>query len=234
MKSIARMQPYLFPYIGYFQLIHSVDNFVIYDDIQYMKHGWINRNRILLNGKPHYITFPVRKDELTTLINERRFAENINYIKKKILSTLRQAYSKAPFFDPVNSLLENIINVKDNNVATFSEHCLVEIVSYLQIDTCIKRSSRLGVDKSLTRENRVIAIVKELGASHYINSIGGKKLYHKERFAEKGIKLSFLNSNDIVYPQLDNEFVPWLSIIDVMMFNPVEKLNEYLAMYELV
>jgi len=234
MKSIAIMQPYLFPYIGYFQLIHLVDNFVIYDDIQYMKHGWINRNRILLNGRPQYITFPVRKDELRTLINERRFVENINYTKKKILSTLRQVYSKAPFFDPVNSLLENIINVNDNNVAAFSEHCLIEIVSYLQIDTCIKRSSRLGVDQSLTGEKRVIAIVKELGGDHYINSIGGRELYSKERFSEKGIKLSFINSRDIHYSQFNNEFVPWLSIIDVMMFNDVSTIRDYLDRYELV
>lgn len=235
MKTIAIMQPYIFPYIGYFQLIGAVDVFVSCDDVQYIKGGWINRNRILLNGLPKYITFPVKKGPRNFLINERFLADDIiTNEKKRILASLRHSYSKAPFFSVIYLLLEDIINIDERNVSRFAEHTQTEILKYLDINVEYKRSSELDFDKFLKLQDRVIEIVKKLDGKCYINPIGGLELYSSEEFAKNGIELRFLKSEVKPYQQFSDDFVPNLSIIDVLMFNSKEDVRLMLKQFSLI
>jgi len=228
------MQPYIFPYIGYFQLFEVCDIFVSYDDVQYIRRGWINRNRILFNANSKYITFPVNKAPRNTTIDRYFFHENIGNEKEKILSTLRQLYSKAPFFQSVYPCLEDILKVNENNVAEFVKNSLKRILDYLGISVEIRRSSHLRFDKSLKGQDRIIAILKALGGNCYINPIGGQDLYSPAEFAANNIDLRFLNCKSESYKQFSNEFVPNLSIIDVLMFNSIEQIRLMLKQFELV
>ena len=234
MKTICIMQPYIFPYIGYFQLFEVCDVFVIYDDVQYMKGGWINRNKILYHGSPKYITFPVKKVPLETTINKCFFHDNIKKKKNKILSTLHQVYSKAPFFQSVYPLINDIIKINENNVARFAENSLKSILDYLGINVEIRRSIDLKFNKTLKGQDRVIAIVKKVGGDCYINPIGGQDLYSSAEFAASNIDLRFLNCKAEPYKQFSNEFVANLSIIDVLMFNSIEKIQFMLKQFQLV
>ena len=234
MKTIVIMQPYIFPYIGYFQLFEVCDIFVSHDDVQYIKGGWINRNRILYHGSPKYITFPVNKAPHDTTIGHCFFHNSIGKGKKKILSTLHQAYLKAPFFQSVYPLLEDIVKVNENNVARFAENSQQRTLDYLGISFEIRRSSHLSFNKSLKGQERVIEIVKKLGGDRYVNSIGGQDLYSPAEFAANNIDLRFLNCKAEPYKQFSNEFMPNLSIIDVLMFNSIEQIQLMLKQFRLV
>lgn len=234
MKTIVIMQPYIFPYIGYFQLFEVCDIFVSHDDVQFMKGGWINRNRILFNANSKYITFPVNKAPHDTTIDHYFFHDSIGKEKRKMLAALRQVYSKAPFFHSVYPCLEDIIKVNENNVARFAENSLKWILDYLDIRVEIRRSSHLSFDKSLKGQDRVIEIVNELGGDRYVNPIGGQDLYSPAEFAENNIDLRFLDCKAEPYKQFANEFVPSLSIIDVLMFNSIEQVRLMLKQFNLV
>jgi hypothetical protein len=232
--KLGIMQPYLFPYIGYFQLIASCDLFVIYDDVQYIKGGWINRNRILIKDKPHYITLPIRNDSLHLDINERYFTPDFEKQKTHVLRQIEDAYRKAPFFKNVYDLVRECFQLKDENVASFVTQTIKQCCQYLNITTPFVTSSSLAKDSTLQAEDRVIAINKVLGADVYVNPIGGLELYNRENFANNGIELRFIRTLDLQYPQFSAPFVPALSIIDVMIFNPKEKVLEFLMMRDLV
>jgi hypothetical protein len=229
--TIAIMQPYFFPYIGYFQLINAVDQFVIYDDIEYTKKGWINRNRILLNGADHLFSIPLKNDSDYLSIDKRSLAENYPEHKKKITGQLISAYSKSPEFKNIFPLIEDCMNYPDSNLFSFIFYSLKKTCGYLDIKTGFIRSSTLNIDPSLKGEEKVLAINKRLNSSIYVNAIGGQELYSKERFSDNNLELKFIKTTPIVYPQFKNEFVPNLSIIDVMMFNPKEKVQEYLRSF---
>lgn len=227
--KIGIMQPYFFPYIGYFQLINAVDKFVIYDDVNFIKGGWINRNKILYNNGPLMINIPMLGASSFKKINEIQVGNN----KKKILKTISQAYKKAFFYNEVFSLVSDIIDYDNNNLAFFICNSISKINEYLHIDTQIMLSSELQKDNQVKGQERIISMCKELNASEYYNAIGGKKLYDKSLFAKNNIILSFINTKSIEYCQFNNEFIPSLSIIDVMMFNSPEKISGLLKEYEL-
>lgn len=229
---VAIMQPYFLPYIGYFQLINAVDTFVIYDNIQYTKKGWINRNRYLVNGGPADFTLPLRKDSDFLDIRDRRIADDFD--RKKLLNKLREAYRKAPCFEQVFPLMEGIISHPEPNLFHFIHHSVTEICRALAIQTKVIVSSTLDMDHTLRSQERVLAICEHLGAKTYINAIGGVDLYSRETFASRGIDLRFIRALPLEYPQLGGAFVPWLSILDVMMFNPPEMVKEVISRYELV
>ena len=232
--KLGIMQPYVFPYIGYFQLIHLVDKFVIYDDVQYMKGGWINRNRILVNGQANFISLPVKKDSLSSHINQREFADDWAHHKKKILKQIQGAYAKAPYAADVTSLITECFACTDANVSTFATLTLQVCCNYIGIQTPFVLSSTIDKDPNLDAQQRVLAISKTLDATHYINPIGGTDLYDKEVFTKYGMKLNFIESRQITYDQFPkHDFVPFLSIIDVMMFNPPGKIVELLEEYDL-
>lgn len=227
------MQPYLFPYIGYFQLISAVDKFVIYDNIEYTKKGWINRNRILLNRKSDCFTIPLKKNSDYALIIERELADNRKKEINKTINKIKNSYSKAPYFNEVFPMIENIFNYDELNLFNYIEFSLNQITSYLDINTEMILSSKIKVNHNLKSEKKVIAICEALGAKYYINPIGGEELYSKKIFRNNNIELSFLKSGMISYKQFDNDFVPWLSIIDVLMFNSKETMQVYLNEYSL-
>ena len=233
-KKLAIMQPYFFPYIGYFQLINSVDEFVIYDNIQYTKKGWINRNRILANGKDQLITLPIKKDSDYLNVIERELSESWDKDKSKIINIIKSSYNKAPYFKETFDLISQCLDNSERNLFKFIYDSIILINKYLEIKTPIVISSTINVNHALKSQDKVLSLCKAQDADVYINSIGGVELYDKEVFKQNGIELNFIKSNPIQYKQFNNEFIPWLSIVDVMMFNSKEKIQEYLNNYTLI
>ena len=230
--KLAGMQPYFLPYIGYFQLIEAVDTFVFGDQIQYMKQAWVNRNRYLVEGKDFMFTIPVKKDSIYLNINERYIADNFK--REKLFNQFNSAYRKAPYFQETFELFKHIVNYEEMNLADYIYHSIISICTHIGIKTKIVREVDINFDRSLKGDDRVVAVCQAFDAKIYINAIGGVELYSREWFAEKGIELKFIKSKPITYKQFDNEFVPCLSIIDVLMFNPIEKVQSMLQEYELI
>lgn len=231
--KLAIMQPYIFPYIGYFQLIKAVDKFVIYDDVNFINRGWINRNRILVNGKDSLFTIPLKEASQNKLINEI----DVNWDdawKSKWLKTLEQSYKKAPYFQQVRPIIEQTLEQEKIIFSEIIVENLKLINAYLGITTEIIASSSIYQNTELKAQTRIVDICLKEKANHYINPIGGIELYQKEVFEEQGMQLNFIKSKPVQYPQLKNDFVPWLSIIDVLMFNSVEQIQTFLDSYELV
>jgi hypothetical protein len=228
--TIAIMQPYFFPYIGYWQLINAVDTFVIYDDVNFIKKGYINRNSILVGGKSQKFTLELIGASQNKLINEIAVGNN----SKKLLKTIEMSYKKAPYFESVFPLIESILNNEEKNLAKYLGYSLKKISNYLKIDTNIIYSSDIEKDNSLKAQDKILDICDILQADKYINAIGGQELYNKDDFKSKDIELNFLDTDLIEYKQLKNEFVPYLSIIDIMMFNSKDEIKKMLVRYELV
>ncbi len=230
--KLGIMQPYFFPYIGYWQLINAVDKYIVYDDVNYIKGGWINRNNILLNGEKHLITLPLEEASSFKLINEISISKN-NILKNKLLKKIKNAYIKAPYYQNIMPLIESLI-LKNSNIAILNYNSIIAVKNYLDIKTEILLSSEINKNNELKAQDKVIHIAHLLKADEYINAIGGQKLYSKEDFAKENIKLNFLKTNDIKYEQFKNNFVSNLSLIDVLMFNPPEIIKEMLEDYELL
>lgn len=236
-KSVAVMQPYIFPYLGYFQLISAVDKFVFYDDVNFIKSGWINRNQLLNKNEQLKFTIPLDKPSSFKAINEIEI--NFNFYSKwkdKFFKTLEQTYSKAPYFKEVYPLIQEILKIeKDTNIATLAMESNIKVCEFLDIKTKFTVSSEeFSTSKSYDRKNRLIHICNSVEASKYINALGGQELYNKEDFKKEGVDLFFLKPELKSYPQFDNEFIPGLSIIDVLMFNNIENIKEMLYQYELI
>lgn len=231
--KVAIMQPYFFPYIGYFQLINAVDVFVIYDDVNYIKKGWINRNTILVNGKGFLFNIPLQKASQNKVINQIIIEYNSTW-KINLLKTITFSYKKAPFYTEVFPIIKNIIEHDEKNLAKFITHSLREICCFLSISTTIVNSSDIEKNNDLKAQNKIIEICKMQEADSYINAIGGTALYNKDAFIKSGLSLNFIKSKAIIYPQFKNEFIPWLSIIDVLMFNTVTDIKKMLNQYELL
>lgn len=231
--KIAIMQPYLFPYIGYFQLMGSVDKFVILDDVNFIKKGWINRNRILVDGKDHLFSIPLQKISQNKLICDTVLSDTTKW-KGDLLKTLELCYKKAPFYQSTSVLVNEILNYNSDNISEFNLNGLRLIAAYVGIDTEIINSSKCYKNNILKGQDRIVDICKKEKASIYVNLPGGVKLYDKKIFSENDICLNFIKSEDIVYTQLDKEFVPNLSIIDVLMFNDRTVVGNYLRRYELI
>lgn len=230
--KLGIMQPYFFPYIGYFQLISMVDKFVIYDNIEYTKKGWINRNRFLCNGNDKLFTLSLKKDSDYLDVVEREISDQFD--KKKLLNQFEMAYKKAPYFTVTMPLIDKIIMFEESNLFRYIFHSVQCVCKTLGIDTEIIVSSSIPIDHSLKRQDKVLAFCECLNAGTYINSNGGIPLYNKDEFKKRNIDLFFFQCDNIVYSQFNNEFVPNLSIIDVMMFNSVEQVHELLNCYTLV
>ena len=228
--AIAIMHPYLFAYIGYWQLINSVDTFVILDDVNYRKRGFINRNNILIDGKAHRFTLHLKALSQNKLISEIEIGNN----GEKILKSITLAYKKAPYFHDVFPLIKSILEYSEKNLAKFISNSLEEISNYLELDTRFIYSSDIEKDNNLKGQDKLINICEILNAKQYINLIGGQVLYSKEKFKEYDIELNFIESEIIEYRQLKNEFVPYLSIIDIMMFNSKDEVKEMLNRYKLI
>jgi WbqC-like protein family len=231
--TIAIMQPYILPYIGYLQLMATVDKFILYDDVNFINRGWINRNRMLVNGQDFMFTVPLKNASQNKLINEIELSEDIKW-REKLLKTVEQAYKKAPQFAIVYDLIEQIINSKSEKITDFVSDSFVILNGYLEIKTEIVRTSAIYNNSRLKAQERILDICKQEQAQHYINPIGGMELYSRAFFEESNIKLNFIKSKPIHYQQFKNEFVPWLSILDILMFCDVPTIKAFLLEFELV
>ncbi|CAO4149444.1 WbqC family protein [Methylorubrum thiocyanatum] len=225
--TVAIMQPYLFPYIGYFQLIAAVDQFVIYDTVKYTKKGWINRNRFLRDGAPVTFTLPLEKDSDQLDIRERRVAAGFE--PDRLCAQIAQAYRHAPHRHETMPLVEEVLSYASADLFDHLRHGLLRTCAHLGIATPIRTASAIEGATDLRRQDRVIDLCERLGAATYVNPIGGTTLYDRAAFAQRGIALRFLRARPLVYPQGPHPFVPWLSILDVLMFNPRTALKAVLA-----
>lgn len=230
---VAIMQPYFLPYIGYFQLINAADVFIVYDNIKYTKKGWINRNRLLSDGHDVLFSLPLRKASDTLDVVERHLAADFKPVK--LLGQFHGAYAAAPYYPPTRALLERIVQADAPNLFAFILNSIEAICGHLGVRSRIVTSSALDIDHRQKGQDKVLALCEATGATCYINAIGGTALYDHASFAARGLQLQFLKSRPIEYPQFGAPFVPWLSIIDVLMFNPVEHVQAHLLHhYDLV
>jgi hypothetical protein len=224
--KLGIMQPYFLPYIGYFQLIAAVDRFVLYDNIKYTKKGWINRNRFLLNGRDETFTVPLQAGSDFLDVRDRRVAADFD--RRRLLARIGQAYRKAPFFEPAFAVFEKAVSNPEANLFAFIHRSILDACGYLGIATPIVPSSEIPVDHGLHGQDRVLAICRQQGARVYVNAIGGQELYSPAAFEAQGIELRFLKSRPVEYEQFGAPFVPWLSILDVMMFNSPQTIRGWL------
>ncbi|WDE12077.1 WbqC family protein [Thalassomonas haliotis] len=231
--KIAIMQPYFMPYLGYFQLIDAVDQFVVYDEIQYSKQGWINRNRILQNGKDAFISLPLKKASDYLFVKQRFLADSWQRDREKMLNRLACCYRKAPYFADAYGLIENILYCQENNLFDFIFNSITLVLAHLGITTPLVISSSLTEVQALKAEQKIFEICRQLGAKHYINPIGGVALYDKKNFSGQGLSLSFLQTDSIRYRQFGHDFLAHLSIIDVLMFNSPQEIRDLLPCYRL-
>jgi hypothetical protein len=233
--KIAIMQPYLFPYFGYFQLINAVDKFIIYDDVNFIKQGWINRNTILVNNLPYLFTVPLDNQSSFEKINNVKIQKRIYYNwSNKFLKTIEQNYGKAPFYNDVILLLRNIFQIEDEYISSIAVKSLKLVSEFIGINTVFEDSSVIYGNQYLSSQDRILDICMKEQANYYVNLIGGIDLYSKEDFAEKGIVLNFIKSKKVEYRQFNDDFVPNLSIIDILMFNDVSSIKRILNNYELI
>ena len=228
--KLAIMQPYFMPYIGYWQLIKAVDTYVVYDDVNYINRGWINRNNILISGSSYMFTIKLKQASQNKLINEIEILDDFSKLKKQI----EFAYKKAPYYDNINVLLNKIFDYPNKNLSDFLLNSMRVICEYLNINTTLIKSSDVKKDNTLHAESKILDICSVLKADEYYNAIGGQSLYNKDKFKTNGIVLKFLKPEIMPYKQFKNDFVAGLSIIDVLMFNSPEEINTMLDRYELV
>ena len=212
------MQPYFFPYLGYIHLIEAADVFVVLDDVSYPKSSWVNRNRLLINKKPGWFTFPVRKEG--DLILEKEYVVDKNQFDRS-LKTLRQNYPHAVMLENVISIFQHWQQSLDTRVVSSNVFFLRQTLDLLGLhQPRIVLSSELPPTDNLGRETRLITIVKSLGGDTYINLSGGRSLYHPAGFKRAGLSLQFVISKFPPYPQRAPEFVPQLSVLDYLLSHP--------------
>jgi hypothetical protein len=231
--AVAIMQPYFFPYLGYFQLVQAVDHFVLYDDVMFIKKGWINRNRIWMQGQDFMFTIPLEKQSQNKTIRESTVAWNSEF-PSKFLVQLRSAYKKAPYVEVVMSLIEGVLAEKPASLADLAGSSVKATWDYLGLKKAFYYSSTRSIPVELGRADRLMEITKSFGESVYINAANGKALYDKPSFAKHGVELKFIESELPVYSQGNNpDFLAGLSMIDVLMWNDIPRVREMLTSYTL-
>lgn len=227
--KVAIMQPYVFPYLGYIQLVNYVDSFILYDDANYIKGGYINRNNILYNGISKRFTLPVVAASPNKKISELSFTNDLH----KPLEFIRHAYSRAPNFSSIFNLVENVLTTQEKSITSVCENAVNSIFAYLDLEVTVLRSSNLPYDRTLSAADKVIAISKTLGAAIYVNSAGGMDLYDRQYFSDNCCELSFLKMKDFRYHQGRNGFVANLSIIDILMWCEKRDVVKALSNYKI-
>ena len=230
---LAIMQPYIFPYIGYFQLLNAVDKFVIYDDVTFIKQGWINRNNILLNGKAYLFTVPLVNVSSNVTICNTQIANKKRW-EEKFIKTMQQAYKKAPYYANVIDMIHDIISIKSDSIGDLATNSIKTVAEFIGIDTQIQYTSSMYNNNFLSSQERVLDICKAENADRYINAAGGQNLYSKQDFKSKGIELNFIKSGFITYQQFGESFISSLSVIDVIMFNDPKTILNFTNQYEMI
>ncbi len=233
--KLGIMQPYFFPYIGYFQLINAVDKFILFDVVQFIRHGWIERNRILKqNNDWLYVKVPLNKPKRETKINDLTI--RTEDWKNKIIAQLQVYKKRAPYFNSVLSIISESIAYKTDSIVKLNEHIINKINGYLKIETPVFVFSEmdLKIEQVNDAGEWALNISKAINANTYINPIGGQEIFDREKFERNKIELKFLQTGGIIYNQFNESFIPHLSIIDVMMFNSAEEIRKMLTNYKLI
>lgn len=233
MKRIAIMQPYLFPYLGYFQLVQAVDKFVFYDDVNYIKNGWINRNRLLLNGESKYFTVPLDGASPFQKICAVKMQPGRVW-HQKMLNTFQHAYGKTPYFSDIFPLIQSVLLAEQTQIGEIAKQSVVAVADYLHLPTQFVWSSMQYGNAVLTGAERVLDICTHEAAQNYYNLPGGMALYNEDLFSAQGIVLKFIQPELAEYRQCCGLFQPGLSILDVLMFNDRETVIGMLGKYELI
>jgi hypothetical protein len=225
--KIAIMQPYLFPYVGYFQLISEADRFVFFDDVNFINKGWINRNRLLFSGEVKYFTVPISGASQNSLICDILISNDKSW-EGKIEKSIRQSYSKAPYFRQVFDLIYPVLFGGHTMIGEMAKESVQKVSNYLSISVEFVSTSKVYQNKSLKSENRIRDICRKEKSDAYINLNGGRDIYNSANFAVDEIKLTFIGSRLSTYPQFSSSFAPGLSIIDVLMHNSPTQVLELL------
>jgi hypothetical protein len=233
---LAIMQPYLFPYLGYFQLVHAADKFVFADDYTFIKGGWINRNRLLINNEPAYFTVPLKHVTSTTLIREAEIDDSLGSSwRRPLLKTIENYYRRTPQFSAVFPLVEQVLTEPTTSIAGMARASVVRVAEFLGLPTAFVPTMTGYGNAQLKGQDRVIDTCLREGADHYVNAIGGRELYSREAFAARGIRLGFVESDSTIeYAQFRGPFTPGLSIIDVLMFNARDEARALVGRYQLL
>lgn len=224
---LAVMQPYIFPYLGYFQLAYHTDKFIFYDDVNFIKGGYINRNNILSKGQKQLFTLPVEKASSNRKINELHFSSN----RKKVLKSIEQNYRKAPYFEFVMPVITEVLSTKETQVSTLCKNSVISVFDYLALELDYSFSSDLNYDRAGSASAKLFSLCDVTDANKYCNMKNGELLYSKKDFKEKGIELTFLEMANFIYSQGENDFVSHLSIIDVLMWNEKSTVIELMKKY---
>jgi len=227
------MQPYIFPYIGYYQLIDAVDRFVVYDDVNFINKGWINRNNLLVNNKSFLFAIPLKEASQNRHINEIELIDDDKW-KKKFLKTIELSYKRAPYFEEIFIMVKNVIDSDVTHIAHLAIESLKSVVNYLEIKTEFVNSSSIYGNQELKGQMRILDICKKERVDQYLNLVGGMGIYSRQMFADSSVNLNFIKPILIPYRQFIDEFVPSLSIIDILMFNSKENIQNMLASYDLL
>lgn len=231
------MQPYFFPYIGYFSLIQHVDKFILFDTVQFIRHGWIERNRILNpNGSWQYIRVPLLKHSRETKIEEIRIDNNIAW-KEKLSSQLQHYKNIAPNYPAVKSVVDNIFRTEYFSIVELNYAALCAICDYIKINTPIVIFSKmdLELDPVNDPDEWALNICKKInGVTEYWNPTGGMTFFDRNKYQLNKIDLKFQKINLREYDQKRDVFEPGLSIIDILMFNSIKTVREMLDDYELL
>ena len=233
-NRLSIMQPYVFPYIGYFHLIDASHTSVFYDDVNYIKRGWINRNRILLNKSDFLFTVPLENASQNKLINEVKPIISSKF-KEKFFAQIKDGYKRAPNYSSVVEVLKDVFSYEYNSASDLSIASIKAVHAILGKELNWVKSSIVSPDsKGKDKADRLIHITKTMGFANYVNASNGRELYSKDYFLRSGVNLQFVESSIFEYKQFENEFIPWLSIIDVLMFNDRESILEQIKKYRVV
>ncbi|QQZ37589.1 WbqC family protein [Pseudomonas sp. SK2] len=221
--KLAIMQPYLFPYAGYFSLIRQVDKFVFYDDVNFIKGGWINRNRLLVGGEARYFTVPLSGASPNLKINEVKVQARAVW-ERKLLACIQQSYSKAPNFKKAFDCVREVLGFNEfENIAQLAKRSIIISAERMGLAVDFVESSAIYGNQHLSASSRVLDICLKEGADIYVNQPGGRSLYDSLEFSSKGIALRFNDAPLRAYKQFSEHFTPGLSVLDMMMFNSFEE-----------
>jgi len=235
--KVAIMQPYFFPYLGYFSLIKNTNKFILLDTVQFIRHGWIERNRILKpNEGWQYINVPLVKHSQNTLIKDIKISSNEDW-RSKIIRQLEHYKKISPYFNDVMNFIHNALKIETDSITVLNAHLLGKICSYIGFNPDIEIFSELNIEieKPKAPDEWALNICKKLdNVIEYWNPPGGVNFFYIDKYRKKGIELKFIKAILEEYSQGRKEFEPGLSIIDVMMFNSRDDIKRMLANYEFI
>ena len=224
------MQPYFFPYIGHFDLIHYSDRWIVFDVVKYIRHGWMNRNRILHpNEGWQYIIAPLAKHPADTLISDIAVNDAIAW-RDKILGLLQHYRRRAPHYDVVSDLVRDGLAVPETSLSRLNAHLLATICRFLDIrfDYAFLSEMDLPLGTIAGPGDWALEIAKAVGASEYVNPPGGRELFEPAAFERAGIRLTIRETAPMQYACRGYEYQPGLSIVDVLMWNEPATIRAYL------